>query len=150
MIQIVLYLSAIGSLLFPNETSVLEGAGVQLFSPDHQSTLLVQGKKSGKWGWTKGHRESFDTSWLDTALREVKEESGFEVGKDYSLCSSSPIQWGKRLYWTGITHESQPQPFHNQQEHRDIRWVSTSDLASLPLGRDVQEWQLYSNEVSCD
>ncbi len=127
----------------------LEGAGVQLFTPDRSKTLLVQGK-SGKWGWTKGHREFTDKFWLETAIREVMEESGFILGNDYWICTSIPHQWGKRLYWQGITHKDVPQPRHNTNEHLAISWVSLEDLPRIPLGNDVKEWNLYSNKPKCD
>lgn len=147
---LIVVLSAAATFFFQNTTKSLEGAGVQLFSPDRQSTLLVQGKKSKRWGWTKGHREHVDASWLDTAIREVKEESGFELEKDYWLCSSTPTQWGKRLYWQGITFADKPTPVHNENEHTSIGWFSNNELASLKLGRDVEEWRMFSNTATCD
>jgi 8-oxo-dGTP pyrophosphatase MutT (NUDIX family) len=128
---------------------MIEGAGVQLFSPDRAFTLLVQGK-SGKWGWTKGHRELTDNNWLETALREVHEESGFLLGEDYFLCSSQPRQWGKRLYWQGITFKQEPLPRHNTNEHLAIGWVSLKSIQNISLGYDVHHWMLFSNKIHCD
>lgn len=142
-------LSLVASL-FAVSSLPLEGAGVQLFSPDRQSTLFVQGGKSGRWGWTKGHREPSDTSWLETAVREVKEESGFILGQDYYICKSTPDQYGKRLYWQGITYESLPQPFHNSAEHQNIAWVSLDSLSTFHVTRDVEEWMMDSRRVECD
>jgi 8-oxo-dGTP pyrophosphatase MutT (NUDIX family) len=48
-----------------------QGAGVQLL--DETRFLLVQGFRSGKWGFPKGHREPSDLDWKSVALREVKE-----------------------------------------------------------------------------
>ena len=127
----------------------LEGAGIQLFTPDRQKTLLVQGK-SGRWGWTKGHREPFDTNWLETAIREVREESGFDLGNEYWICSSTPQQWGKRLYWQGITKYDMPEPRHNIYEHLAIAWFPLDNLSNLPLGKDVLEWKRSSNTIHCD
>lgn len=150
MIYFLFLLSAVAGILLSNPSVPLEGAGIQLFSPDRQSTLLVQGKRSKRWGWTKGHREVMDTTWLDTAIREVKEESGFEHGKDYWLCTSSPTQWGKRLYWQGITYSEKPVPLHNQNEHENVEWVPIENLDGLNLGRDVKEWRFFSNKATCD
>ena len=137
----------LGSLTY---SSPYEGAGIQLYTPDKTKTLLVQGLRSGKWGWTKGHRDADDRSWLETAVREVKEESGFLLGFDYYICNSFPEQWGKRLYWQGITFFDQPTPFHNKSEHRDLQWVSIQDLQGLDLTKDIQEWRVVSGEVKCD
>lgn len=131
-------------------SSEYEGAGIQLYNPLQTHTLLVQGLRSGRWGWTKGHREEDDTSWLKTAIREVKEESGFVLGIHYFICNSFPEQWGKRLYWQGITHLDRPLPNHNQSEHQNIQWVSLEDLSNIQLTKDVLEWSYFSKQVSCD
>ncbi len=51
------------------------GAGFILFTPDFR-VLLVQDAKSKKWGFPKGHREDTDASDIETAQREVLEETG--------------------------------------------------------------------------
>ena len=58
------------------------GAGLIVLSPDCSSILLVHDARSGKWGFPKGHRESDDTSDLDTAIRECREETGL-TSDDY-------------------------------------------------------------------
>ena len=136
--------------LTPTKQQGYEGAGIQLFTPDRTKTLLVQGQRSGRWGWTKGHRDSVDKSWLETAIREVKEESGFVYGIHYSICNSFPQQWGKRLYWQGVTYLDEPVPIHNVSEHRNIQWVALNDVPLLETTKDVNEWTYLSNSVVCD
>ena len=51
------------------------GAGFILMTPDFR-VLLVQDAKSKKWGFPKGHREETDASDIETAQREVQEETG--------------------------------------------------------------------------
>ncbi len=141
------------ALFFVSSTyaqKAIEGAGIQLFNPSQTSTLLVQGMRSGRYGWTKGHREPSDKTWLETALREVYEESGFLLGKDYWLCSSIPKQWGKRIYWQGITFLENPVPKHNQSEHQAIQWVDLDKLYNLEITNDVQDWIVYSYKIECD
>lgn len=53
------------------------GAGLLLLSPDFQ-ILLVQDRKTKKWGFPKGHREPQDGHALATAQREVYEEIGLD------------------------------------------------------------------------
>jgi 8-oxo-dGTP pyrophosphatase MutT (NUDIX family) len=145
-----LWFLSVLSTLITVTSSPLEGAGIQLFSPDKTTTLLVQGNRSGKWGWTKGHRELSDSSWLQTAVREVEEESGFILGFDYYICSSLPHQYGKRLYWQGITFDDEPQPFHNELEHRGIHWIPINQLDSFVVTKDVKEWIVDSKRIECD
>ena len=58
------------------------GAGLILLSSDLSSILLVHDARSSKWGFPKGHRENYDKSDLDTAIRECREETGIEP-EDY-------------------------------------------------------------------
>ena len=60
------------------------GAGLILLSSDLTQTLLVHDARSGKWGFPKGHRESYDTSDLATAVRECREETGL-TAEDYMV-----------------------------------------------------------------
>ena len=58
------------------------GAGLILLSSDLTQTLLVHDARSGKWGFPKGHRESYDASDLACAIRECQEETGI-TADDY-------------------------------------------------------------------
>jgi 8-oxo-dGTP pyrophosphatase MutT (NUDIX family) len=60
------------------------GAGFILLSPDLSTTLLVNDARSNKWGFPKGHREEFDTSDLETSIRELREETGL-LPDDYVI-----------------------------------------------------------------
>ncbi len=51
------------------------GAGFILFTPDFR-VLLVQDARTKKWGFPKGHREESDESDIQTAQREMMEETG--------------------------------------------------------------------------
>jgi 8-oxo-dGTP pyrophosphatase MutT (NUDIX family) len=60
------------------------GAGFILLSSDLTHLLLVNDRRSGKWGFPKGHRESVDENDLATAVRECREETGL-VPSDYAV-----------------------------------------------------------------
>jgi 8-oxo-dGTP pyrophosphatase MutT (NUDIX family) len=51
------------------------GAGFILLTTDFR-ILVIQDKKTKKWGFPKGHREESDTSDTHTAVRELQEETG--------------------------------------------------------------------------
>lgn len=61
------------------------GAGFILLSSDLTQLLLVHDTRSGKWGFPKGHRESYDVSDLATAVRECREETGLLHTIDYAV-----------------------------------------------------------------
>jgi 8-oxo-dGTP pyrophosphatase MutT (NUDIX family) len=60
------------------------GAGFILLSSDLSSILLVHDARSSKWGFPKGHRENYDKTDLDTAVRECREETGLKPD-DYTV-----------------------------------------------------------------
>lgn len=64
---------SVGKAASPNMNYT--GAGFILLTPDFR-VLLVQDAKSKKWGFSKGHREETDASDIETAQREVQEETG--------------------------------------------------------------------------
>jgi len=114
-----------------------EGAGIQLFKGNQ--VLLVQGIRSGKWGFPKGNRELIDLDWKGAALREVAEETSYIYDVDYTLCDKMSTQWGSRIYWKGsmITDRA---PIYNVTEHSDIGWFSKEEIAGLRLTKDAEEW----------
>jgi 8-oxo-dGTP pyrophosphatase MutT (NUDIX family) len=74
------------------------GAGLVLLSSDLSSLILVRDARTGKWGFPKGHRESYDKNDLDTATRECREEIGL-IPDDYTIHSESfKINKGSHAY----------------------------------------------------
>ena len=120
------------------------GAGMQLFRDE--TILLVQGLRSGKWGFPKGHRELRDLSWRDTAVREVYEETGYTEFTDYILCTEIPRVFGNRPYWSGIV-TSTKEPRVNRSEHRAVEWFPLDSLDTLRLTRAVNEWYTLDRQV---
>jgi len=122
-----------------------EGAGIQLFKG--KEVLMVQGLRSGRWGFPKGHREDFDADWRATAVREIREETGFEEGVNFAVCSEAS-HWGSRIYWTGRLIQDM-EPVVNASEHRAVRWVHRKKLDGMRLTRDVEEWWLNGMPNAC-
>jgi 8-oxo-dGTP pyrophosphatase MutT (NUDIX family) len=74
------------------------GAGLVLLSSDLSSLILVRDARTGKWGFPKGHRESYDKDDLDTATRECREEIGLHAD-DYTIRSDAfKINKGSQAY----------------------------------------------------
>lgn len=124
-----------------------EGAGIQIFKDNH--VLMVQGARSGRWGFPKGHREPFDSGWRATASREVFEETGFVEGLNYYVCEGIVRHWGSRLYWSGYVMQDR-QPIVNKTEHMAVEWVPLKDIENRRLTQDVKEWVLDGMSITCD
>jgi 8-oxo-dGTP pyrophosphatase MutT (NUDIX family) len=50
--------------------------------------LVVKDSRSKMFGFPKGGKEEVDTTLFDTAVREMKEETSFEIEKDYIVDSN--------------------------------------------------------------
>jgi 8-oxo-dGTP pyrophosphatase MutT (NUDIX family) len=127
-------------------TNAYEGAGIQLFKGE--KVLMVQGARSGRWGFPKGHREDFDADWRATAVREIREETGFEEGVNFVVCSEESSHWGSRIYWTAQLLQDR-EPVVNTTEHRAVRWVSRKKLDEMRVTQDVDEWMLNGMPTAC-
>lgn len=123
-----------------------EGAGIQVYKD--KQVLMVQGARSGRWGFPKGHREPFDSGWKATAVREVFEETGFQEGVHYEVCEGILRHWGSRLYWSGTLLEDRV-PVINKTEHRAVEWVLLEDIENRRLTQDVEEWFLEGMPIEC-
>ena len=87
--------------------------------------LLIKHVNSGHWSFPKGHVEGNETE-LETAKREIKEETGLDVILDQTFretVSYSPKRDTQKVvvYFLGfaLNHEFVPQ----EEEIADIRWV---------------------------
>ncbi len=96
----------------------------------HDGKVLVEHMKLGHYSITKGHVEPFDKSQEDTALREIKEETGIIakiISKEtYSIDYSPAPGSAKRVVFYVAETDSdktKPQP----DEVSAIYWLSPND-----------------------
>ena len=69
-----------------------KSCGAVIFKDD--SVLLIQNKKSKHWSFPKGHQEIGETD-LETAYREVKEETNLQINIDpevFMIINYSPAK----------------------------------------------------------
>jgi 8-oxo-dGTP pyrophosphatase MutT (NUDIX family) len=100
-----------------------EGAGLILFTPDLK-VLIVQDAKTGKWGFPKGHREPQDGSDLETACRELLEETGIRPESFKLYEPSFRITRGSSsyLFRYGVVSREDG-AVQNYQEIAQLAWI---------------------------
>jgi len=133
MIFATIILLLIGSVLAQDG----ERAGIILNYKDRY--LLVQNKFSFRWSFTKGHVEPFDVDLLETAQREVKEESGYLETIHYTIDDTEPCMYGKSTYWTGTVINADP-PKLKEDEHLGFGWFTKDEMRKLKTTTDISEW----------
>lgn len=112
-----------------------KSCGAIVYRKYHGNTeiLLAKHIKSGHWSFPKGHMEEGETE-EETALREIKEETGLDVLLDNGFretVSYSPKRNTKKtvVYFVAIplTHDLVPQ----KEEISELRWQEIGQAASL-------------------
>lgn len=108
------------------------GAGLILITPDFR-VLLVQDAKTHKWGFPKGHREEIDMDDLQTAIREVKEETGITPDQYTVHEPAFRITKGSSsyLFRYAVLH-AMTGKIQNRYEICQIQYVSIVDLMREP------------------
>jgi dATP pyrophosphohydrolase len=121
-----------------------ESALVVIHTPDLQILMLERAKHLGYWQSVTGSREG-NESYLETAVREVYEETGLEIRADqlrtwpgenvYAIMA----EWQHR-YAPGVTHNHEhvfslclPAPIDitiAPDEHRAWRWQPCDEAAA--------------------
>ena len=109
------------------------GAVVYRKSHGNIEILLIKHVNSGHWSFPKGHVEKFETE-EQTALREIKEETGIDVIIDTSfreIVSYTPKKDIKKdvIYFIGKATSFDYVP--QQGERSEIRWVDIGYASTI-------------------
>jgi 8-oxo-dGTP pyrophosphatase MutT (NUDIX family) len=126
----------IATVLSQTNMSEETRAGVILQSADRY--LLVQSRFTGKWSFTKGHAEPHDINLLETATREVKEETGFLETIHYTI-DSGPYEIGRSTYWMGTINGNHT-PTLKQDEHTGAGLFTKKEIRALKTNKDIRSW----------
>jgi len=102
--------------------------------------LLLKGRDTGVWSFSKGHPEERDgEAPLRTAVRETFEETGLIAGKDYKIIGNS-MRFGKRPYWIGVVQHADAPITLSPSEHTEAAWMSRNEIITLNTNTDVRAW----------
>lgn len=121
------------------------GAGIILVRLDGEAArfLLLRGRDTGIWSFSKGHPEETDHARpLRTAVRETYEETGLMNGRDYAIVGNS-VRFGKRPYWLGVVMpDSLDRVRVAHAEHNMAAWLTHSEIEDLKMSTntDVRVW----------
>lgn len=104
----------------------------------HQSQreiLLIQSRQGGHWSFPKGHMEPGETE-LDTARREVQEETGLVVEPlpDLRGTVAYTLPNGNEktvIYFGGLLDPDSTKPRPQQEEILSLQWAALEEAASL-------------------
>ena len=101
---------------------------------ESRKVLLVKGTRGEKkWSFPKGHRESYDTSPLDCALRELKEETGLSLTETFS--GSKRFRAGE--YYVFLVPEEYEVLPGDINEIEDAKWFTVEEMEDLNKNVDV-------------
>ncbi|MBG9981401.1 NUDIX domain-containing protein [Facklamia sp. DSM 111018] len=103
--------------------------------------LLIQHKNGGHWSFPKGHVEP-NESEVETALREIKEETGLEVKLDTSFRESttfSPKEGVMKDVIYFLACANNPEVIQQIEEVTDSNWLNFEKaLSTLTYSSDKQ------------
>lgn len=112
-----------------------KSCGAIVYRKSHGNTeiLLIKHVNSGHWSFPKGHVEGSETE-METALREVKEETGIDVIIDPSFretVSYFPRKDTQKVvvYFIGKAKNFEFIP--QEEEIAQIRWVDIGHASSI-------------------
>lgn len=100
---------------------------------DTNKILLVRGRGAQKWSFPKGHRERHDRTCLACALRELKEETGLTLSKDY--LSYKKYKAGE-YYIYSVPEEYRLFP-QDTKEIEEAKWFAFDEIQDLPKNIDL-------------
>lgn len=116
----------------------MKKCGIIFYDNDDKKYLLVFGRKSGKWGFPKGHQENGETD-EQTAIREFFEETGISI--QYSQLKNK-IRFKNNIYFNVSCEKKPVLNIQDTKEILKISWFSINEL--LNLSKDCLNFGLKS------
>ncbi|NCB33715.1 MAG: NUDIX domain-containing protein [Erysipelotrichia bacterium] len=116
----------------PEITEKSCGAVVVKFEEHRLYTLVVR-QNDGHWGFPKGHMENSETE-QETALREVKEETGVEIEFIGGFREQTHYSPRKEVYKDVSYFLARPvggEEKKQKEEIKDMKWLPLVEAAAL-------------------
>lgn len=98
--------------------------------------LLLRNRGTGHWGFPKGRRDAADAHEVDTALREVLEETGYEALSLHPAfrVELSYLVRGQQPYPKRVTYFLAEAPAREpalSEEHDRLHWAAAHEIDGL-------------------
>lgn len=128
--------------------------GAVLISPCGE-TVVIRGRKSGKWSFPKGHGSNYETP-LAACIRELKEETGIQL---QTTKPDDEIRFRSGTYFVFYVPEKYQLKPEDTKEVMESMWIPILRLPSLTGNKDLSAFSrfiytervLYKNRVmACD
>jgi 8-oxo-dGTP pyrophosphatase MutT (NUDIX family) len=117
---------------------MIKKCGIIFFNTEENKYLLVQGKKSGKWGFPKGHQESKETE-KETAIRELHEETGIIISADEL---NEKIRFKNNVYFKVFSDCKPNIKIVDTNEILKVAWFTLYEIINIP--KEIQNFGLKS------
>lgn len=127
-------------------------AGIILTSGDY--LLVVQGTKTDKWSFPKGHREENEDVYT-TATREMFEETSIKLNKSDMYCATYRYKYkydkdtvNNYVYLVYKTHRRVEPAISDTDEIKDAKWVHIGTLLDCRYDKNRSLKEYVDSQVS--
>lgn len=109
--------------------------------PTEQAVLLVRDIRTNKWSFPKGRSESCDIDYIDTAIRETLEETGFVQYKHY-VVKNSKMRSCARTYLVDAQALTSELPFSSRKDEfvAEVAWMPISKIKAINGNLSLRMW----------
>jgi 8-oxo-dGTP pyrophosphatase MutT (NUDIX family) len=117
------------------------GAGLVIYHPTESAVLLVRDIRTNKWSFPKGRVESIDVDYMDTAVRETLEETGFIQYKHYVLKNNKSRSCA-RTYLVDAQALTSELPFTSRKDQyvAEVAWMPISKVNAINGNLSLRMW----------
>ena len=115
---------------------------VVIYTPQREVLLIERAKQPGFWQSVTGSKDHLDESWTATAIREVQEETGIQVGSD-RVPLEALQDWGvENVYeiYPVWRHRYAPGVTHNTEHVFGLRVPRDIPITLAPLEHIAHVW----------